>query len=183
MIWEWLFLRGMQSPFWSHVLGKPLLLREAPATKRTKAMRSCGMQFKATISRSSSQTNLYDILPPTSSDAEHHERGKLTLELHPYLRQLVDHGDAVAFETISDIGVGHGLRESELSNATRFPEQRRRTRRAKSMSASWRGYSASVTSDMSSQRADPMTARAVGPLPRGCDTRTGSSTLQKSTKK
>jgi molecular chaperone HtpG len=96
---------------------------------------------------------------------DHHERGKITLQLHPYLRQLVDDGDSVAFETIADLGVGHGLRDSDLADATLFPEQRDVFDGKVNVRFLARLLRIGDLLDMSSKRADPMTARAVGPLP------------------
>ena len=73
---------------------------------------------------------------------DHHERGKATLELHPFLRQLVDDGDLVAFETIADLGVGHGLTDSELCDQRLVSGGTRRLRRK-----SQRPLSRSSTSD------------------------------------
>ena len=55
---------------------------------------------------------------------DHHFRGKTTLQMHSFLRQLVDDGDSVAFETIGDLGVAHGLPDSEVADEERFPDER-----------------------------------------------------------
>jgi molecular chaperone HtpG len=96
---------------------------------------------------------------------DHHERGKTTLELHPYLRQLVDDGDSVAFDTIADIGVGHGLRDSDLLDGSRFPEERLVFGEKVNVRFLARLLRIGDLLDMSSKRADPMTERSVGPLP------------------
>ncbi len=95
----------------------------------------------------------------------HHERGKTTLELHPFLRQLVDDGDSVAFETIADLGVVHGLSESDLDDENRFPEERDIFDGKVNGPILARLLRIGDLLDMSSKRADPITARAVGPLP------------------
>ena len=96
---------------------------------------------------------------------DHHERGKTTLQLHAFLRQLVDAGDSVAFETITDLGVGHGLRDSELANSSRFPEERDVLDGKVNVRFLARLLRIGDLLDMDSRRADPMTAIAVGPLP------------------
>ncbi len=96
---------------------------------------------------------------------DHHERAKTTLELHRFLQQLVDDGDSVAFETIGDIAVGHGLRDSELADDNRFPEERDVFDGKVNVRFMARLLRIGDLLDMSSKRADPMTARAVGPLP------------------
>ncbi len=97
----------------------------------------------------------------------HHERGKSTLEMHPFLRQLVDHGDSVAFETISALGVGHGLASAELTDASRFPEERDVLGDKVNVRFLARLLRIGDLLDMDSRRADPMTAKAVAPLPPG----------------
>ena len=96
---------------------------------------------------------------------DHHERGKTTLELHPFLRQLVDDGDFVAFETIADLGVAHGLRDRDLSDVNRFPEERDVFDSKVNVRFLARLLRIGDLLDMGSRRADPMTARTVGPLP------------------
>ena len=96
---------------------------------------------------------------------DHHERGKTTLELHPFVRHLVDDGDSVAFETIADIGVAHGLPDSEVADDNRFPEERDVFDGKVNVRFAARLLRIGDLLDMSSKRADPMTARAVGPLP------------------
>ena len=96
---------------------------------------------------------------------DHHERGKTTLELHPFLRQLVDDGDSIAFETIADLGVAHGLQDSDLDDDSRFPEERDVFDGKVNVRFLARLLRIGDLLDMSSRRADPMTARAVGPLP------------------
>lgn len=96
---------------------------------------------------------------------DHHERGKTTLELHPFLRQLVDDGDSVAFETVADLGVGHGLRDSDLADDNRFPEERDVLDGKVNVRFLARLLRIGDLLDMSSKRADPMTAQAIGPLP------------------
>jgi len=96
---------------------------------------------------------------------DHHERGKTTLELHPFLRQLVDDGDPVAFETIADLGVGHGLPDNDLADESRFPEERDVFDAKVNVRFLARLLRIGDLLDMTSKRADPMTARAVGPLP------------------
>lgn len=96
---------------------------------------------------------------------DHHERGKTTLQLHSFLRQLVDAGDSVAFETIADLGVGHGLRDSELADSSRFPEERDVLDGKVNVRFLARLLRIGDLLDMSSKRADPMTAIAVSPLP------------------
>ncbi|MFI5457906.1 MAG: hypothetical protein ACHRXM_20905, partial [Isosphaerales bacterium] len=96
---------------------------------------------------------------------DHHERGKTTLELHPFLRRLVDDGDSVAFETIADLGVGHGLSESDLADESRFPEERDVFDGKVNVRFLARLLRIGDLLDMSSKRADPMTGRAIGPLP------------------
>jgi len=95
----------------------------------------------------------------------HHERGKTTLEMHPFLKQLVDHGDSVAFETIADLGVGHGLSESDLTDPSRFPEERDVLGDKVNVRFLARLLRIGDLLDMDSRRADPMTAKAVAPLP------------------
>ena len=97
----------------------------------------------------------------------HHERGKTTLEMHPFLKQLVDDGDSVAFETIADLGVGHGLPESELADPSRFPEERDVLGEKVNVRFLARLLRIGDLLDMDSKRADPMTARAIAPLSRG----------------
>jgi molecular chaperone HtpG len=96
---------------------------------------------------------------------DHHESGKNTLELHPPLRQLVDDGDSVAFETIADVGVAHGLQESDLADESRFPEERDVFGGKVNVRFLARLLRIGDLLDMSSKRADPTTARAIGPLP------------------
>ena len=95
----------------------------------------------------------------------HHERGRATLGLHPYLRQLVDDGDTVAFETIASISSGHGASTSELADESRFPEERDVFDGKVNVRFLARLLRIGDLLDLSSRRADPMTARAVGPLP------------------
>ncbi len=96
---------------------------------------------------------------------DHHERGKATLELHQFLRRLVDDGDSVAFETIADVGVGHGFRDSDLADEGRFPEERDVFDGKVNVRFLARLLRIGDLLDMSSKRADPTTARAIGPLP------------------
>jgi molecular chaperone HtpG len=96
---------------------------------------------------------------------DHHERGKNTLELHPPLRRLVDDGDSVAFETIADVGVAHGLQENDLADESRFPEERDVFGGKVNVRFLARLLRIGDLLDMSSKRADPTTARAIGPLP------------------
>jgi hypothetical protein len=96
---------------------------------------------------------------------DHHERGKTTLELHHFLRKLVDDGDSVAFETIADLGIGHGLPESDVVDESRFPEERDVFDGKVNVRFLARLLRIGDLLDMSSRRADPMTARAIGPLP------------------
>lgn len=95
----------------------------------------------------------------------HHQRGKTTLQLHPFLKQHVDDGDSVAFETISDLGVAHGLPDAELSDQSRFPEQRDVFDGKVNVRFLARLLRIGDLLDMDTKRADPMTAKAVGPLP------------------
>ena len=95
----------------------------------------------------------------------HHERGKMVLEMHPFLRQLVDDGDSVAFETIADIGVAHGLSDREVSDQSRFPEERDVFDGKVNVRFLARLLRIGDLLDVSTRRADPMTARAIGPLP------------------
>lgn len=96
---------------------------------------------------------------------EHHERGKTTLEMHPFLKQLVSDNDSVAFETIAEIGIGHGLSDSELLDGSRFPEERDVFGEKVNVRFLARLLRIGDLLDMSTKRADPMTARGVGPLP------------------
>jgi hypothetical protein len=96
---------------------------------------------------------------------EHHERGKVSLEMHPFLKQLVDHGDSVAFETIGDLGVAHGLWESELTDESRFPQERDVLGGKVNVRFLARLLRIGDLLDMDTQRADPVTAGAVAPLP------------------
>ena len=96
----------------------------------------------------------------------HHERGKATLQLHPFLRQLVDDGDSVAFATISDLGVAHGLQTAEIADDERFPVERDVFGEKVNVRFLARLLRIGDLLDMSSKRADPMAAQAVGPLPR-----------------
>ena len=95
----------------------------------------------------------------------HHERGRTTLEMHPFLKQLVDDGDSVAFETIADLCVGHGLSESDLTDPSRFPEERDVLGDKVNVRFLARLIRIGDLLDMDSRRADPMTAKAVAPLP------------------
>ena len=97
----------------------------------------------------------------------HQERGKIALEMHPFLKQLVDEGDSVAFETIADLGVGHQLSETELSDPTRFPEERDVLGEKVNVRFLARILRIGDLLDMDSRRADPMSARATAPLPPG----------------
>jgi molecular chaperone HtpG len=95
----------------------------------------------------------------------HHERGKMTLEMHPFLRQLVDDGDSVAFETIADLGIAHGLPNPEVADDMRFPEERDVFDGKVNVRFLARLLRIGDLLDMSTKRADPMTGKAVGPLP------------------
>ena len=95
----------------------------------------------------------------------HHERGKTTLEMHSFLKQLVDDGDSVAFETIADLGVGHGLSENDLTDPSRFPEERDVLGDKVNVRFLARLLRIGDLLDVDSHRADPMTAKAVAPLP------------------
>jgi molecular chaperone HtpG len=55
---------------------------------------------------------------------EHHKRSALVLETHPYLRNWLDCGDPVVFETIADISLAHGLDAAGLVDERRYPERR-----------------------------------------------------------
>lgn len=96
---------------------------------------------------------------------DHHERGRTVLEMHAFLRQLVDDGDSVAFQTISDIGVAHGLDRAELSDESRFPEERDVVDGKVNVRFLARLLRIGDLLDMSTSRADPMTASSIGPLP------------------
>ena len=95
----------------------------------------------------------------------HHERCKVTLEMHPFIKQLVDDGDSVAFETIADLCVAHGLSESDLSDDHRFPEQRDVLGDKVNVRFLARLLRIGDLLDMDSKRADPMSAHAAAPLP------------------
>ncbi len=95
----------------------------------------------------------------------HHERIKATLEMHPFLKQLVDDNDPLAFETIEAISAGHGMSNSELSNEHRFPEERIVLRSKVNIRFLTRLLRIGDLLDMDSRRADPMTLKAVEPLP------------------
>jgi hypothetical protein len=95
----------------------------------------------------------------------HHERSRTTLEMHPFLKQLVDDGDSVAFETISDLGVGHGVPGDELADTNRFPEERDVLGDKVNVRFLARLLRIGDLLDMDCRRADPMTAQAVAPLP------------------
>lgn len=95
----------------------------------------------------------------------HHERGKASLELHPFLRQLVTDNDSVAFETIADIGVGHGLPEKDLEDDERFPDERDVFGEKVNVRFLTRLLRIGDLLDLDSKRADPMTALGVSSLP------------------
>ena len=52
---------------------------------------------------------------------DHHERGKTTLELHPFVQQLVDDGDSV-FEPLPT-SVSGTVSRHDLADESRFPER------------------------------------------------------------
>ena len=96
---------------------------------------------------------------------DHHERGKATLEMHAFLKTLVDQGDRLAFETISDIGVAHGLDDSELSDKSRFPESRIVFGEKVNVRFLARLLRIGDLLDVSTSRTDPLAAIALGPFP------------------
>jgi molecular chaperone HtpG len=96
---------------------------------------------------------------------DHHYRGKTAVELHPFLKALVDHGDALAFNTIADIGVAHGLNEAELSDNTRFPERQSVLGHEVNVRFLARLLRIGDLLDMDTDRADPMTEKGIAPLP------------------
>lgn len=96
---------------------------------------------------------------------DHHQRAIQSLRMHEFLKQLVDHGDSVAFHTISAICVGHGLDDRELLDNGRFPEERTVLGDKVNVRFLARLLRIGDLLDMDTARTDPMTAKAVGPLP------------------
>jgi hypothetical protein len=96
---------------------------------------------------------------------EHHERSKMTLELHPFLRTLVDKGDPVAFETIASLAVGHGLQESDLADDARYPEERDVLTYKVNVRFLARLLRLGDLLDVSNDRSHALSAAAVAPLP------------------
>jgi molecular chaperone HtpG len=96
---------------------------------------------------------------------DHHERGVTTLQMHEFLKQLVDHGDAVAFETIAAICAGHGLDDRDIADKERFPEERDVFGEKVNVRFLARLLRIGDLLDMDTRRSDPMSAKAVAPLP------------------
>lgn len=96
----------------------------------------------------------------------HHERGRLTLATHPFLKQLIDDGDAVTLETISTIGAAHGFQSDELTDLSRFPEERDVLGDKVNVRFMARLLRIGDLLDLDSHRADPVTLLATGPLPK-----------------
>lgn len=95
----------------------------------------------------------------------HHEFGKTVLEMHPFLRRVVDDGDSITFEAIAEIGVGHGLNSNELTDTNRFPEERLVLGEMVNVRFLARLLRIGDLLDVSAKRADPLSAVAAGPLP------------------
>jgi hypothetical protein len=96
---------------------------------------------------------------------DHHERGIATLQMHDFLKRLVDDGDSVAFNTIASICVGHGLADREIGDKDRFPEERDVFGEKVNVRFLARLLRIGDLLDLDTRRADPMSAKAVGPLP------------------
>ncbi|HEX2838222.1 MAG TPA: hypothetical protein VHN77_08875, partial [Phycisphaerales bacterium] len=96
---------------------------------------------------------------------DHHERAVTTLQMHDFLRQLVDDGDSVAFETIAAICAGHGLDDRDLADKERFPEERDVFGEKVNVRFLARLLRIGDLLDMDTRRTDPMSAKAVTPLP------------------
>lgn len=96
---------------------------------------------------------------------DHHERGATTLQMHDFLKHLVDDGDSVAFDTIAAICVGHGLDDRDLGDKERFPEERDVFGDKVNVRFLARLLRIGDLLDMDTRRSDPMSARAVAPLP------------------
>lgn len=96
---------------------------------------------------------------------DHAERAKPTLKLHPFLKQLVDHGDPVAFDTIADIAVGHGLDEAGLADESRFPDRRMVLHQEVNVRFLARLLRIGDLLDMDTNRGSPTACIAASPLP------------------
>jgi len=87
------------------------------------------------------------------------------LELHPFLKQLVDDGDGVVSGTINDIAIGHGLESSDLDDVRRYPDERDVFDQKVNVRLMARLLRIGDLLDLNTDRADPLRALAVGPLP------------------
>lgn len=96
---------------------------------------------------------------------EHHRRMPAVLKLNPFLKELVDDGDAVAFNSVAAICVGHGLTSGELQNKVQFPEIRDVFGEYVNVRFLARLLRIGDLLDLSINRATPITLRAVGMLP------------------
>lgn len=95
----------------------------------------------------------------------HHYLGKTAIELHPFLKNLLDYGDPVAFSTIADIAIGHGLQSAQLSDQIKYPDARIVFGNPVNVRFLARLLRIGDLLDLDVDRASPISESAVLPLP------------------